>query len=400
MVVPVDATLAARNIRAHELAHATWTPTRSPASICKANGVTHDALQRAEDCRIGYGLIDSDVPGYGLGTLTDEDVARLEKDGRQLLADHGDAIRDSIAKRLSFQTVSMAMTVDRARLIDLADKLGGEPMRSLVEHVAEAAEATLFPRGRYRHQQALRRARSGAGPKVSAAVPFKRTIALARLLDRLFPPERAPSAGRSKPTPRSGQGEWGHLTIEEPPRSVVARLAKLRTVRRPSDEGTTIRRLDRLLVDGRVFASKRHLPGGTVLIDASGSMGWSPEDMLKCLEAAPAAVIALYSGRGSKGVLRVVAKDGRMIAPDLVVPPCGGGNIVDGPALEWLASQAEPRIWISDGVVTGVNDVEYAALSAEAQRVQMTGRIRRLDNLGAATEHFSHLSGSRNTRIS
>jgi hypothetical protein len=177
-------------------------------------------------------------------------------------------------------------------------------------------------------------------------------------------------------------------------------LAKLRTVRRPSDEGTTIRRLDRLLVDGRVFATKRHLPGGTVLIDASGSMGWSPEELLKCLEAAPAATIAIYSGRGNRGVLRVVAKDGRMIAPDLVAPPCGGGNIVDGPALEWLASQAEPRIWISDGVVTGVDDMEYAVLSAEAERHQMTGRVRRLDNLGAATEHFSHLSGSRNTRIS
>jgi hypothetical protein len=137
-----------------------------------------------------------------------------------------------------------------------------------------------------------------------------------------------------------------------------------------------------------------------VLIDASGSMGWSPDDLMKCLEAAPAATIALYSGSGNRGVLRVVAKDGRMIAPDLVVPPCGGGNIVDGPALEWLASQAEPRIWISDGSVTGVDDIEYTVLSAEAVRVQMTGRVQRLDNLGAATEHFSHISGSRKARIS
>ena len=89
-----------------------------------------------------------------------------------------------------------------------------------------------------------------------------------------------------------------------------------------------------------------------------------------------------------------------MIAPDLVVPPCGGGNIVDGPALDWLATQAEPRIWISDGAVTGIDDVDHAVLSAEALRAQMTGRVRRLDNLGAATEHFSHLSGSRKTRIS
>jgi len=231
MVVPVDATLAARNIRAHELAHATCTPTRSPASICRAHSVSHDALQRAEDCRIGYGLIDSDVPGYEVGTLTDEDIASLEKEGQQLLAEHGDAIRDSIAKRLSFQVVSMAMTVDRAWLVELAEKLGGEPMRSLIEHVAEAAEATLFARGHYRHQRKLRRGLSGVGPKVSAAVPFKRTIALARLLDQLFPPEGVPSPGRSKPSPRASAPSWGQLTVEEPPRSAVARLAKLRTVR-------------------------------------------------------------------------------------------------------------------------------------------------------------------------
>jgi hypothetical protein len=389
MVVPVDATLAARNIRAHELAHATWTPTRSPASICRAHGVSHDALQRAEDCRIGYGLIDSDVPGYALGTLTDEDVARLEQEGQQMLVEHGDAIRDTIARRLSYQVVSLAMTVDRTRLIDLADRIGGEPMRSLVEHVAEAAEATLFPHGRYRHQRKLQRGLSGAGPKVSAAVPFKRTIGLARLLDQLFPPEGAKAVGRPKSSPRSGQPSWGRLTVEEPPRSVVAKLAKLRTVRRPSDEGTTIRRLDRLLVDGRVFATTRRLAGGTVLIDASGSMGWSREDLLKCLEAAPAATIALYSGNRDKGVLRVVARDGRMVAPELVKPPSGSGNIVDGPALEWLASQAEPRIWISDGVVTGVDDVEYPALSAEATRIQMTGRVLRLDHLAEAARHFS-----------
>ena len=84
-----------------------------------------------------------------------------------------------------------------------------------------------------------------------------------------------------------------------------------------------------------------------------------------------------------------MAEDGRVIAPELVVPPCAGGNIVDGPALEWLATQAEPRIWISDGAVTGINDVDYAALSAEAMRVQMSGRILRLDNLAEAARHFA-----------
>ena len=389
MNVPLDATMASRNIRAHELAHATWTPARSPASICRSYGVSPEALQRAEDCRIGYGLIDSEVSDYGLGTLTDDDVARLEAEGQELLAQHGDTIRDALAKRLSFQVVSMAMTSDKARLVNLAERLGGDPLRSLVDQVAEVSEATLFPRGRHRHRRQLQRSQSGLGPQASAAVPFRRTIALARILDQLVPSDAAPSAGRHLPQPRRGQPAWGRLTIEEPPRSTVSRLAKMRTVRRPTDEGTQIRRLDRLLVDGRVFAAKRHLVGGTVLIDASGSMGWSPKALVQCLQAAPAATIALYSGSGDKGVLRVVAKDGRMIAPELVVPPSGGGNIVDGPALQWLTTQAEPRIWISDGAVTGVDDVQYPLLLAEVQRRSMTNRITRLDHLAEAARHFS-----------
>jgi hypothetical protein len=43
-------------------------------------------------------------------------------------------------------------------------------------------------------------------------------------------------------------------------------------------------------------------------------MGWSPAYLFNCLEAAPAATLALYSGRGNEGVLRVVARAGHMVA--------------------------------------------------------------------------------------
>ena len=384
MSVPMDATIASRNIRAHELAHASWTPARSPLSICKRAGVSYEALQRAEDCRIGYGLIDSGVTDYVAGTLSDEDIAQLEADGQRLLAEHGPAVLTALAKRLSHQVVSMAMTEDKDRILGLAERVGGEPLRALVENVAEVAETTLFPHGRYRHECQVRRYRRGRGRRTSAVVPFRRAVQLAWILDRLYPPEGIPAPSGRPPSPMPGQPLWGRLTIEEPPRSTVARLARLRTVRRPSDEGTQLRRIDRLLVDGRVFSTKRHLVGGTVLIDGSGSMGWSREEILRCVEAAPAATVAVYSGHGDKGVLRIVAKAGRMIAPDLVTSPCGFGNIVDGPALHWLATQAEPRIWISDACVTGIDEVQHPLLVAEAQRTQLTARITRLDCLAEA----------------
>jgi hypothetical protein len=380
MSVPLDSSVASRNIRAHELAHASWTPARSPTSVCRRAGISFEALQRAEDCRIGYGLIDSGVTDYASGTLTDDDLARLEADGHRLLDEHGKALLVALARKLSFQVVSMVMTEDKDRILDLADRLGGEPLRAIVENVAEIAETTLFPGGHWRYT-VRRRKRS------PVVVPFRRAVLLALVLDRLFPPDGAPP--RRPPTPKQGERLWGRLTIEEPPRSTVARLARLRTVRRSCDEGTHLRRLDRLLVDGRVFSTKRHLVGGTVLIDGSGSMGWSREDILRCVEVAPAATVAVYSGHGDKGALRIVAKDGRMVAPDLVASPCGLGNIVDGPALEWLSRQTEPRIWISDAAVTGVNEVQSPLLVAEVHRTLLAGRITRLDHLTEAAAHFA-----------
>ena len=389
MGVPVDATIASRNIRAHELGHASWTPARTPTSICKRAGVSYEALQRAEDCRVGYGLIDSGVTDYLAGTLTDEDIARLEAEGKRLLTEHGPSVLTALAKRLSHQVVSMAMTEDKDRILDLADRLGGATLRDLVANVADVAESTLFPGGRYRHECRVRRYRRGRGRRVPAVVPFRRALQLAWILDRLYPPEGVPAPGGKPPTPKPGQPLWGRLTVEEPPRSTVARLARIRTVRRSSDEGTQLRRLDRLLVDGRVFVSKRHLVGGTVLIDGSGSMGWSREDILRCVEAAPAATVAVYSGHGDKWALRIVAKDGRMVAPDLVASPCGLGNIVDGPALDWLAEQAEPRIWISDACVTGIEEVQHPVLVAEVQRTLLMARISRLDHVAEAAAYFA-----------
>ena len=181
------------------------------------------------------------------------------------------------------------------------------------------------------------------------------------------------------------------MTIEEPPRTVLARVTRLRRTRRATDAGAVIRRIDRVLTDGRIFAATKRVPGGTVLIDASGSMHWSREGLLAVVAAAPAATVAIYSGHEARGVLRVVITQGRIVRPELIRRPAGHGNIIDGPALQWLAKQAEPRIWISDGQVTGVDDVQTPALCAEALALQLRARITRLDDLDAATRFFTTL---------
>lgn len=149
-------------------------------------------------------------------------------------------------------------------------------------------------------------------------------------------------------------GEPDEITTAPLTKSIPA--WKLQKHNRAVDEGTIPRYMHRWPIDQRVFQRTKRLPGGSILIDASGSMCLEPKDLDAMIEAAPAATIAIYAGidGGNGGEIRIVAQDGkRATADDLVMG--FGGNGIDGPALEWLGEQSSPRVWISDGVVTSVS---------------------------------------------
>jgi hypothetical protein len=129
--------------------------------------------------------------------------------------------------------------------------------------------------------------------------------------------------------------------------------------------------------------------GGTVLIDTSGSMHLRPEDVDRLVDASRgAAVVAIYSGREREGELRIVARGGRRAAAE-DLKPYGGGNVVDLPALEWLARQAEPRLWISDGGVTGEMDRGSREIRRRCARVVRQGRIERVDGAEEAARRLA-----------
>lgn len=154
-----------------------------------------------------------------------------------------------------------------------------------------------------------------------------------------------------------GEDAWGHMSIEEPqrPHRIINDIYSHRRRTRLTDAGSVIRRPERMLTDGMTFAQRRNARDvvGAVLIDNSGSMSFSSEQVEELMLAAPGVIVAHYSGGGS-GMLTIAAKDGKRVdTPDL--EPRYGGNCVDGPALDWLGTQAGPRVWISDGWVTGQN---------------------------------------------
>ena len=91
-----------------------------------------------------------------------------------------------------------------------------------------------------------------------------------------------------------------------------------------------------------------NVKGGTILIDASGSMMFNGQDILEIMELLPAVTIAMYNGHYDKGQLRVIARNGKRVSEEYLNTHSGGGNVVDGPALEWLATMPARRIWVSD----------------------------------------------------
>jgi len=180
----------------------------------------------------------------------------------------------------------------------------------------------------------------------------------------------------------------GHMRIARPPlterQPSVLRAGVSRS--RCGTEGTRISRPDRLAIDRAIFSRTGAGGGGTVLVDTSGSMSITAEEVEEIVRAAGgAAVVAIYSGSGDAGELRIVARGDRRVASDQF-ESFGSGNVVDLPALEWLAKQPAPRFWLSDGCVTGVGDQGCDELLERCKTVIERGRIQRVDDAAAALD--------------
>lgn len=195
---------------------------------------------------------------------------------------------------------------------------------------------------------------------------------------------------------------FGRITdYRRPPLTYRQGKFRMRKARRTcTDTGAIPRAMHRLTIDGRPFRGPRAIDGkpGTVLIDLSGSMGLSAGDIAAILRVLPASTVAGYSGKGGQGILTVLARRGMSVDPAMlpaIRSSHPGGNCIDGPALEWLAEQAAPRIWISDGAVTAdgttngsshgdapVHPVEIVKLARTLRR----GKIRRYRTAAEAVE--------------
>ncbi len=125
------------------------------------------------------------------------------------------------------------------------------------------------------------------------------------------------------------------------------------------DKGVAPRNIHRYTVDKKIFARKQNIYGGTILIDASGSMNFDGQDILDVMNEVPAVTIAMYNMTrwtgSNRGDIRIIARNGRRVNDEYLDYHCGGGNYIDLPALQWLGRQAPRRLWVSDMKVVGSN---------------------------------------------
>jgi hypothetical protein len=177
----------------------------------------------------------------------------------------------------------------------------------------------------------------------------------------------------------------------------VDRRHRSTPMRRPSgaaDSGDIPTQWERWASDRQVFQSAR--PGGTILIDCSGSMNWDWDALKRAIAQLPAVTIAVYSGQYDSGRLCVVAENGRWSDPQ--GHEMLGGNEVDLEALQWLAGRRGPRVWLSDGQICGgrTGAMGITAAASQAESLAASKRIVRAESVPAALRYL-RTHGARTT---
>ncbi len=420
----------ARQIRRHELGHAKW----SPKTMGKLKpGVRPEAIHLLEEVRINKLLFEA-----GLGTtdwMVCEELVRART--RQLIE------KGSIAELIMYGLAAYSLSLNPDQNKSYYNSVPGREYKVFTDAMADAMNETEFTTLR---RADIKYARSVVVAYVTRLVEgyyrfgnisFRRVQKLAEplsdilnmFLDRpdeqeIFESEDIDGEGESEnqdgeSVEESGIGDgdlekrmrralaermtystttemgyWGDMTIVRPPLPVnlTARLKAGRAYR-PADFGYNPKYINRFCIDKKIFKQKQTVLGGTILIDASGSMSFDGKDILDILQLLPAATIAMYNGYGNSGCLRIIAKAGHRVHEDYLDSHTGSGNVVDGPALDWLSTMPPRRIWVSDmhvfggsGSTNGYNLLKYC------YDMVTKHRIINLKNIEEVKEHAIKLN--------
>lgn len=365
MRVPFGGGVHGRLVRAHELMHVRVSPC-VPGAFTPAGSLRARALECAEEFRVNELLR---RVGFDLVALRD---GSERVSGRRLVEcrDRDELLlfAAAVAGTGAFRDL-LAGVRSRDRELAAACSALARELRSLVRSIATARLAdTAF----------------GEGGLPAGFATY--THRLADLIERALSRSTPPGRHRIRPGPT---GEFAPLILDglvALDRFVPGAVA-VRAV--PAPQGRRVVRPSRLVTDParRCFEGRGRRSGGVVVVDQSGSMSLSQEDLERLIAAAPGALVLGYSqAPGSVGEPNawVLADRGRCAT---TVRGGNVGNGVDGPALRYALARRRPGellIWVCDGQVTDSADHADARLAAECAELVLRHGIRMVPDAQAA----------------
>lgn len=211
-------------------------------------------------------------------------------------------------------------------------------------------------------------------------------------------------SGKPKPrdiSPHASPREaprWADLRVERVTMSKVLHGA-VGKKRIATNMGRRPRRMHRLMTDPakRVFDKKIRGNGGMVIIDGSGSMAFSEEQIAEIISHSPGCTVAIYSDRNRlQGTnMWVVADKGKMVE---TLDGCdfGYGNGVDYPAIVWGVENQKhknaPLVWITDGGVCGFRDSFSQILTMQCLQYAMKNGYIIVPDIEVALQELAKIS--------
>lgn len=442
-----------RVVRAHELMHARITPAESIDDWVKRGVASWRSLQAVEEVRVNYAI---QKAGFDLNTLTD---GNEDADGELCV------IQDDWQAAVTFAVATAGTAGGKRFLVGVRrqSKRWADALQKIQKHIwkqIEGADTGKIGRKRVRTEPIF----STEVHRTLGLAPagFAWTEKWAEYLDRLgamTPPTKKeePKKKKTKKTTTStetkpdsesdegeqndegddeiesqdesqianrgneedfedrmrrlnplsyshGSGEWSKLVWGK---TILSRVSKgsLGKKRYAMNYGRNPRRIGRLYTDPqrRVFDHERRAKGGIVLIDGSGSMALTRDNVLDILKVAPGATVAIYSdmdeGNGRPNI-HILAKDGKCV-DEKNMPEFGAGNGVDFPALDWAVKERkskEPVVWVTDGGVCTANSGFHQGLALQCIKHAKRNKVICVDHVDEAVKTLKSLNNGQTVR--
>ena len=402
MRVPFGGDETNRVIRAHEMAHARVSPEN--AVLGTELGISEGSVRCAEEFRVNQIIR---TAGFDIDLLVDGS----ERRAGERLAQMGD-----YAGLVQF-VAACAGTAGATAFIRGIRNIDPELAKSIRE--VEKSVIKTWRKSARRYGDAWQAKRWGSTERLSNGYPrgyYEHTIPLAQMLDlaisTLTPDTDGDGEGdengdgngsseqsqRVKDAVNGRAGVWGKLLFDNEVRLTKTVSGSLGRRRSATNMGRNPRRINRMLTDPqrRVFDKTHRSIGGVVIIDQSGSMALSIEQVEQIMEASPGCTIIGYSHRARSNDVPniwILAENGRRAEQ---VRPGSGGNGVDVPAVKFAVSKArrgEPIVWITDGVCTSSHDDRpYENLYEDAARVVRRHGIHMVPDVRGGVEAMKRIA--------